>query len=165
MSTNSMIGRKKQYGYQLNYIHWDGYPSGVGKTLWDLYHGHFQKDVEKMMHVLIDEHPAGWSEICDTDFNLEPGYCYPSNKPEDENRPQCYCHGTRNDEPNILTKPLEWCEWMYVIDETTRYIEIYDLRINKHTPVYGCSLDGDEPNWKAIENGTIKEENDSSEEE
>lgn len=56
------------------YHHWDSYPTGLGKTLWELYHGHFQKDLEAMLQTLIDAHPAGWSSIHSSDFSQTPGF-------------------------------------------------------------------------------------------
>jgi hypothetical protein len=57
-----------------NYHHWDSYPTGLGKTLWGLYHGHFQQDLELMLQTLIDNHPAGWSSIVAADFTKSPGF-------------------------------------------------------------------------------------------
>ena len=60
--------------FEGRYHHWDSYPSGLGATLWNLYHGHFQKDLNQMLQVLIDEHPAGWSTINNKDFAKDPGF-------------------------------------------------------------------------------------------
>jgi hypothetical protein len=62
------------------YHHWDSYPTGLGRTLWALYHGHFQKNMEAMLQTLIDDHPAGWSSILTSDFTKAPGFvetCFP----------------------------------------------------------------------------------------
>lgn len=74
MATRGLIARKTATGLQGRYHHWDSYPSGLGQTLYTLYHGHFQGDLEKMLAVLIDEHEAGWSNINDADFSLTPGF-------------------------------------------------------------------------------------------
>ena len=77
MSTRGAIVRLKNgEGTQWAgvYHHWDSYPSGLGATLWDLYHGHFQKDLKGMLEVLIDEHPAGWSTIVNADWSFDPGF-------------------------------------------------------------------------------------------
>jgi len=60
--------------FEGRYHHWDSYPSGLGATLWELYHGHFRKDLQRMLQALIDEHPAGWSTINNKDFEMAPGY-------------------------------------------------------------------------------------------
>jgi hypothetical protein len=77
MSTRGSIGRwvgGNPVRFFSVYHHWDSYPSGLGKTLWDLYHGYFKEDLEAMLKVLIDDHPAGWSSINGADFNLPAGY-------------------------------------------------------------------------------------------
>ena len=71
-----------------------------------------------MMRVLIDERPAGWSTIVNKDFALKPVYTAESLRHPlssgmsdeeydaamerfrallDYRRPQCYCHGKRNE--------------------------------------------------------------------
>ena len=67
--------------FEGRYHHWDSYPTGLGATLWGLYHGHFGKDLRRMLEVLIDEHPAGWSTINGGDFSMEPGYQAPMKGP------------------------------------------------------------------------------------
>lgn len=37
MSTNSMVARKTDAGYECIYVHWDGYLEGVGQTLLDTF--------------------------------------------------------------------------------------------------------------------------------
>lgn len=76
MSTRAVIARRNQEGagFEGRYHHWDGYPKGLGATLWELYHGHFRKDLGTMLQVLLDDHPAGWSTINNADWNLVPGY-------------------------------------------------------------------------------------------
>ena len=34
MSTRSLIARKTEDGFEGTYHHWDGYPTGLGYTLW-----------------------------------------------------------------------------------------------------------------------------------
>jgi len=64
MSTRSVIARKTGEGrFRGVYHHWDGYPSGVGQTLFNMYHERFLGDVQSMLLFLIDRHPAGWSTI------------------------------------------------------------------------------------------------------
>lgn len=74
MSTRSVIARATSSGFTGVYHHWDGYPSGLGATLFELFNGHFKRDLSKMLGYLIDQHPAGWSTINGADFDLEPGY-------------------------------------------------------------------------------------------
>ena len=67
MSTNSYIlffdSKKSPTSFEGVYHHWDGYPSGVGKKLHELYNTFFNKNVQAMKQTLVDENPAGWSNI------------------------------------------------------------------------------------------------------
>lgn len=75
MSTRSVIARPTTPGhFSGRYHHWDGYPSGVGITLVELYNGFFKQDLGRMLKVLLDDHPAGWSTINGANFRLKPGY-------------------------------------------------------------------------------------------
>src|SRR2546422_9347160 len=111
MSTRSAIARRKGDGFEGRYHHWDGYPTGVGQTLWQLYHGHFEHNLPQMLHFLLDEH-TGWSTINGRDFNQQPGY------EEDGFRtggPACYCHGGRNEEGWLVNQDEDaGMEWAYV---------------------------------------------------
>ncbi|MGH2480637.1 MAG: hypothetical protein ACRDHW_13365 [Ktedonobacteraceae bacterium] len=160
MSTRSVIARPYRSGIQGRYCHWDGYPSGVGKTLYRLNQGHFQGDTVALVRVLIDEHPAGWSFIVGADFSLEPRWVecdssLPDDHP-DRNRPQCYCHGDRSEEAMLLTYPggtggLCDAEYVYVIGEHSHIMLIYVVggsffhpRLNFLATV---QLNGPEPDW------------------
>jgi len=73
MSTRSCIARLTgPNAFKGVYHHWDGYPSALGATLWRLYRTVFDRNLERMLAFLIDEHPAGWSTINDADFSLAP---------------------------------------------------------------------------------------------
>lgn len=74
MSTRSVIARPWGDGFEGRYHHYDGYPSGVGAQLWELYHGRYAGDVGAMVAELIEAHPAGWSTINGADWSLEPGF-------------------------------------------------------------------------------------------
>ena len=120
MSTRGAIARLTNVlplRFAGRYHHWDAYPSGLGRTLWNLYHGHFQRDLNSMLRVLIDEHPAGWSSINGTSFTLTSGFheWEPGIEPTD--RPQCYCHGDRHEEEWLVTEENaagSGVEWAYV---------------------------------------------------
>lgn len=111
-----------------------------------------------MAEVLVDEHPAGWSSIVDSDFNLPVGY-WENRTPEfgtpeyDQYRrhPQCYCHGDRSEKDwEITTLDDAGAEYAYIFDEgpSIRILCVYDGWkeigvINLNSP--------DEPDWAAME--------------
>jgi hypothetical protein len=74
MGTRSIIARAKGDGWEGRYHHWDGYPSGLGAGLYDHYHRSFGRNLKRMLEVLIDEHPSGWSTINGADFSLPIGF-------------------------------------------------------------------------------------------
>lgn len=125
MSTRGAIARMTHVlplHWAGRYHHWDSYPTGLGKELWELFHGHFERDLDRMLRVLINEHPAGWSTITGADFRLTPGW---GEAPNDdvtsvENpgcRPNCYCHGERSEEAWLVTDDNasgSGVEWAYV---------------------------------------------------
>lgn len=63
MSTRSVIARKSGHGFTGVYHHWDGYPSGLGATLWEVRNKFYGGDTKRMLQYLIDLHPGGWSTI------------------------------------------------------------------------------------------------------
>jgi hypothetical protein len=74
MSTRCVVARKTASGFEGRFVHWDGYPSGVGATLFNAYRSHFKHNLKEMLKYFIDDHPAGWSELCEVDFSLPVGY-------------------------------------------------------------------------------------------
>ena len=126
MSTRGAIARLDRMEpphFTGRYVHWDCYPTGLGAALWDLYHGHFARDLDAMLKVLIDEHPAGWSSLCGCDFSSAPGFrekgatsACPQARDEALDAPQCYCHGDRHEQPQLITQAnaaASGCEWVY----------------------------------------------------
>ena len=71
MSTRGVIARTNSDGFTGRYHHWDSYPEGLGATL---YAWAQHMPLDRMLHLLLDEHPAGWSTIVGTDPALPPGY-------------------------------------------------------------------------------------------
>jgi hypothetical protein len=113
--------------FEGRYHHNDGYPDGLGATLYELYNGFFEKDLERMLKFLIDDHPAGWSSINGYDFNAEPGWRESSGPANGQSfddwwsarmsgGPQCYCHGDRSEGEQLITNEnASGCgvEWVY----------------------------------------------------
>jgi hypothetical protein len=147
MSTRSIIARATGEGtFKGVYHHWDGYPTGLGKNLTEILVSPFANDLPRMLHALIDEHPAGWSTIVHKDFTLAPGYTWENVKHPscegksdaeyhaametyrtmpDMRRPQCYCHGERCEEAQTLTECDDAnTEWAYVFDEDERVMHV-----------------------------------------
>jgi len=185
MSTRAAIARSHGDGFLGVYHHWDGYPTALGKTLWELYQGYFWGriggDLGLMLAVLIDEHPAGWSTINGADFTLAAGFT------EDmaAKQPQCFCHGDRHEPAQAVTEQDDLgMEWAYVFDEAANSMAVLErVRPDSGHAVgmfgtLGTSrksgeredawavrwtgpLDGEEPDWAALEAGrpeAVKEE-------
>jgi hypothetical protein len=151
MATRGMIAfGTSETSFEGRYHHWDSYPSGLGKTLYDLYNGHFQRDLDAMKRVLFDEHPGGWSTINDKDWSLEPGFGH-----GDGDRPQCYCHGDRDEGPYEPYTPSTFEEeWGYIVTPDRQMLIIRPSQSKPLTQrlVGVVVLDGPEPDWDNIEN-------------
>ena len=151
------------------YHHWDSPPPHLGATLWALYHGHFQRDLRRMLEVLIDEHPAGWSTINNKDFSMEPGYAMQGE------HPVCYCHGARSEEEHLVTHETAadiGCEYVYGFDEGPTLVVLASFCEDggKMIGMFGMGdpkavwkeigrvpLDGPEPDWDRIQCGEYLE--------
>lgn len=140
MSTHGTILRSNHTGV---YHHFDSYPNGLGRALWNLLHGHFKGDTKAMLKVLIDEHSAGWSTIVDSDFSMSPGYT--NGGGERDNRPACYCHGDRHQNPMPMSGLCE--EYNYVFSSSGDTMRIHFMN---NTP-YVVDLRGEEPDWKWVD--------------
>lgn len=183
MSTRAAIARLTGVSpihFAGRYHHWDGYPSGLGATLWQLYHGHFQGEIAPMLKVLLDDHPAGWSSLHASDFAQEPGFVDPLDLANHSTQqPQCYCHGDRNEEAWLVTEKNasgSGCEWAYVFTSARstdgkrhdimlvlssytshgKMIGMFGMGDNKAIwPVVAAvDLNGTEPDWDNIESAT-----------
>lgn len=108
MSTRAAIARPSESGFTGVYHHWDGYPTGLGSTLYNAYRHVFAHDSERMCAYLIDEHPAGWSTINGKDWTQAPGFapeggsqlCATCGNPEWQHYIQNFeSHGLRRPEP------------------------------------------------------------------
>jgi len=155
MSTRGVIARRNGDGFVGRYHHWDSYPSGLGKTLFEWAR---LMPLDQMLKLLLDEHPAGWSTIVGTDPKLDPGFIELDNKSA-PNRPRCYCHGDRSEPQD--------CEYAYVFDEEKRTMAILssycrngDKMIGMFgmgdpeavwRPVATIDLDGAEPDWEELD--------------
>jgi hypothetical protein len=226
MGTRGVIARAAGDGFAGRYHHWDSYPEGLGKALWDLAHGRFRNDLEGMMRFLIDEHPAGWSTIVGADFSQTPGFhesakeedvCLTCGKPNwthyyqyyekhgmvvppegkkqiEEGRgyvalghsfkgqtyanAQCYCHGDRADDEQLLTEKnasASGCEYAYVFSTKNggimTVLSSYSNDGSKMIGMFGMGdpdahwrilaqveLDGPDPDWNNLERQYVHKE-------
>jgi len=72
MGTRSFVGiYDDDGGWVARYCHWDGYPRGVGKSLWDNYQKNFKGVLGAMTKILLDE-KVGWSSLAASDLTLPP---------------------------------------------------------------------------------------------
>ncbi len=183
MSTRSIIARATGEGtFKGVYHHWDGYPTGLGKYLTEILAHPFDHDLPRMLHTLIDQHPAGWSTILGKDFSLAPGYTWenvshPSceglsdaeyqaameayRATPDMRRPQCYCHGARREESQTLTERDDaGAEWAYIFEEEERVLHVCHRAKHPQSGEYFWDDvgrieldDASETNWTHIECG------------
>jgi hypothetical protein len=169
MSTRSCITRPAKGGFKGVYHHWDGYPAGVGSRIYELYNTIFEKNVEKMLKFLIDDHPAGWSSIwgdpfkpigfVENDWNSRGSMDineYQMKKPM-----MCYCHGSRSEEAWPMTHKNaseSGCEYAYVISSDGHMLILSDYFPEDH-PVFvgekaigafGMGPKGSEIKWCVI---------------
>lgn len=166
MSTRSAIARcNKTFattgGFKGVYHHWDGYPDGLGQTLFLAYKGEtgtpdldqFKGDLEGLLKYLIDEHPAGWSSI-----QANPCQAYPAEH-RDVKITQKNASGSG-------------CEWVYAFDVKKKQMYVLSS-VNEDgskmigmfgfgnedaewKPVGCVDLEGDEPDWDEITYGSIE---------
>lgn len=163
MSTRAVIARKTDAGFTGVYHHWDGYPSGLGKTLFTIHKTHFNKDTDKMLKVLIDAHRNGWSTINsnwslepqsvrDVDFVGDPPKYYPENDGDGEPITQENASGSG-------------CEYAYVFEgDTMKILSSFCAEGEKMIGMFGMgdpkaiwqeieivNLAGDiEPDWEKL---------------
>jgi hypothetical protein len=148
------VARVKGDGFEGRYVHFDGYPAGVGAELWRLLHGpRFHDDVAALTAYLIDEHQSGWSSVGE----------------------ECYCHGRGSQKG---ARGHEWlvtsqnasgsgCEYAYAFNEQTRMLFVLSSYCRDGSKMIGMfgmgdedavwrvlasvDLDGPEPDWGAMD--------------
>jgi len=141
MSTPGCIARKTKDGFEGRYHNFDSYPEGLGKALYGVRNGYFKKNTEAMLKYLIDDHPAGWSSIVQRDFNKKAGF--------DGDGPLCYCHGTRNEDEQLITEE-DAESYLYVYAFEDNIMHIMGVVKGKWKSVKKIDMDKKEPNWNKI---------------
>ena len=153
VSTRGVIARAVGDGWEGRYHHFDSEPSGLGRTGWRLYHGHFAGDVDAMLRTIVDEHPSGWSTIIDADFSQPAGFGLPTGA-NGKQPPSCYCHGSRSDKPHLFfehgecqgeTCGSDAIEWVYVL--SSGGMAILQCQDGRHVPTVFVPWHGPEPRW------------------
>lgn len=84
MSTRSCIAKPDGDAWKGRYHHSDGYPTGMGRSLIDMFHGYFAGDLDAMVAYLIDSEPVGWSFILGTDLSIGPQWLEWDAYPKDD---------------------------------------------------------------------------------
>ena len=170
MSTRSIIARKTKEGFMGTYHHWDGYPTALGFTLYHMYKK--GANLNGMLSLLIDDHPAGWSSINGVDWTQPIGYVADYEKGRELNAPQCFCHGDRREEVDEpYTQDTECgAEFAYVFEKDTELEEdimhVYEKQYEdgEHTTEFfglttgrggwklikSINLRGEEPDWEHL---------------
>ena len=140
MSTRAIIGKTTGAEQQFRgiYSHSDGYPTWLGKSLWQTVHEQFHGDVKRFVREMITKHPGGWSSF---------GDC-------------CYCHenSVKTSAPKMVFTDKDFtngddgsAEWLYIFDVENHKLFIRD--VNHKEDVGVIDLDGPEPDWSKIECG------------
>lgn len=126
MGTRSVVARPTEDGgWKGRYIHWDGYPEGVGESLRLI----IERDgLEAAARVLMDEH-YGWSTVTgatevelpeymdDGRFVAVPGYGVAYTTEQGQSSP--------DDWFTDKTIGDSWCEWAYVLRDDL--IAVYEV--------------------------------------
>ena len=132
MSTRATIARTTEgNAFRGRYNHFDGYPSGVGMGIIRAI-GHY--GLNRAKQILLDEHPAGWSNVATCDWSKEIGYVEDLYA-KDQDRPQCYCHGDRNEEGWMVDSVADAdnmsIEWAYFFNDADDTLKVYEHNDSK----------------------------------
>lgn len=155
MSTNSIIGTMNisdSTRWMGKYCHWDGYPSGVGATLFREYRRAYAGNVQNLINYILAE-PVGWSAIMGCDLTLAPAWDEAECK-----APESY--SARGDKPmnpdgDFIrnTDDHAGAQYAYMLNAPAHTMHIY-----KYVYASGkdweliaiIDLDGNEPDWDKI---------------
>ena len=138
MSTRGCIARltkREPIEFSGVWCHLDCYPVGLGKSLFRLRNGLFNRDTEKMLKLLIDDHPMGWEILHGGDM-------------------ECTCVNDLSAKPRSLDDLDASCkklthvyadaEFFYLFTDTTMIVRhLRDI-------IAEVDLNGPEPDWIEI---------------
>jgi hypothetical protein len=137
MSTRSVIAIGTRDEWHGVYVHYDGYPEGVGRQLWALVHmqdGDLWDQMTACAVELIDAHPEGWLYLPDSTETGEHQH------PDGE----CFLDGDMRYSGGPL--PGGSIEWVYILEPETGQMHIGD----RERIVASVDLAGQEPDWDAL---------------
>lgn len=134
MSTRSVIGVYNKDGatWKGRYVHFDGYPTGVGKWIYEEIRRHFADKIPDFFDKIMAE-TVGWSCLCGSDFTKLPSWNDNIGGSWDEDfPPQSYrARGEDQGGPDgtFITSDSEddiGTEWAYIWTENTSLIDVYE---------------------------------------
>lgn len=166
MATRSLIGKTEGIGdFKVTYCHLDGYPTGMGKTLWDNVQKYGQ---ERVLHRLMDEFDATWSSIVGTDFfEKEPENLREIDvlAPYEEDGPMQYNPDigsiSRNREDVEKGRHMG-AEYMYLFSPSGAMTVIKVGWEGELDMLAMIDLSGEEPDWEKIEAGEYATEKETA---
>lgn len=143
MSTRSIVAIPEGDGWKGRYVHFDGIPLGVGKSIWKIV---VRDGIDAAIDTLVHKH-YGWSAIDHDDrswFDNESGHVHGyglAYEPEDQG--DWWIHAQDTDK--------SWCEWFYVITQTG--LAVGWLSGPDYVPMYAGFVRWDDPNpdFRAIQ--------------
>jgi hypothetical protein len=153
MGTRAVIAEPFGDGWRGRYHHWDGYPSGLGRTLWQLQRDATLGDAAAMRRYLITDERVGWSTINGADWSLPKGWR--DGYGDEPHGPQSYSARGETEEQWIDSQGDDGgTEWAYVIGNATLMIweRIYEPR-QYWAPVAVLAWSDPEPDWEALDQG------------
>lgn len=150
MGTRSVVARPMGDGFEGRYVHWDGYPTGVGAAL---LRGSQQLGTAALRKLLVEDEKVGWSSLCNADFTLPP--CWIDGAIDDApHGPTSY--SARGETGDLLvTQDSEdsGTEWCYVIADEC--LSVFERAYPDGTHMTGWfGVGSDEAGWAL--RGTVK---------
>lgn len=141
MSTRAVIARPNgPYDFIGVYHHWGGNPRELGRAIKEEALVYMDHNVLYLLKILIDDHPAGWSNIVGCNWDLPVTNLSAWDRIQWGQRgvaipPDCFCH--RNVEEyrratrlNSSSSLQVDCEWAYVIDEKDCTMRVLQPRMS-----------------------------------
>jgi len=157
MSTRSSIARltskkNKPVKFKGVYHHWDGHPTTLGETLFDLRNGQFEGDTKAMLKYLIDEQPAGWSTINGGSFDRINDRAFEITEKNAAGSGCEYAYAFTKDGATMVVLS-SYCE------NGAKMIGMFGMGDSaaEWKPIGVVDLNGEEPDWGEIESNQWEE--------